>query len=127
MRSRSPSKRSYRPSSTSPTVVASSTAASDSPPVTGRSCVGILTVIDIAARILCTDADGCLLDVTLERRHRRLDLVRLEAAAHRVEGLQALAGDQHDHALVGLDVAALRELAQHRGRHAAGRLREDAG
>ena len=44
-----------------------------------------------------------------------------------VERLQALAGDVEDHALVGTDVAALGQLAQHRRGHAAGRLGEDSG
>src|SRR3954470_16740670 len=109
MRSRSPSKRSYRPSSTSPTVVASSTDASDSPPVTLRSCVGILTVTAIRARIL-SNRGGGLLDIPLEGRDVRLDLVRLEAAAHRVEGLQALARDENRDPLVGIDRAVVGQL-----------------
>src|SRR3954468_19529195 len=77
-------------------------------------------------RILCSSADGRLLDLRLERRDARVDLVRLEAAPHGVERLEALAGDQYDHALVRVDLTALGQLGEHRGGHAAGRLGEDA-
>ena len=58
---------------------------------------------------------------------RRLDLGDLERAAHGVDRLQAVAGDAEHDALVGVDVAALGELGQHRGGDAAGGLGEDAG
>ena len=63
----------------------------------------------------------------LERLDRRLDRRRLERAANRIERLEALAGDDEHDALVGVDLAALGELGEHRRRHAAGGLGEDAG
>src|SRR5918992_1318596 len=113
MRSRNPSKRSYRPSTT----------VSDSPPVTLRSWVGIFTLTDIGARNITSGDRG---QFSLERLHARLDLVGLEAAAHGVERLQPLAGDRQHHPLARADLAALGQLGQHRGGHAAGRLGEDA-
>ena len=50
----------------------------------------------------------------------------LERAAHGVKRLQAFAGDDEHDALVGADLAALRELRKARRRHAAGGLGEDA-
>src|SRR5215211_5132032 len=116
MRSRRPSKRSYRPSRTSPTVAAPSTVVSPSPPVTLRSCVGILTVTAMRAEILDGRAGG---KGRLERRDAGVDLVGLERAAHRVERLQALAGDHRHDALVRIDLAARRQLRERRGGHAA--------
>src|SRR5437867_666489 len=104
MRSRSPSKRSYRPSSTSPTVDASSTLASASPAVTLRSCVGIFTVTAIG-RGLCRGRKRSAVKRLGEVRGRGLDLRRFEGAAHRVEGLQALARDDQDHPLIRIDLA----------------------
>src|SRR4051812_18394417 len=108
MRSRRPSKRWYKPSSTSPTVPAPSTTVSPSPPVTVRSCDGIFTVTDIGPEIL----DGCgrlrpVADRALERVDGGVDLVRLEAAANGVEGFQPLPRDDEHHALVPADVPAL--------------------
>ena len=67
------------------------------------------------------------LDAGLERFERRLDLVHREALARRVQRLQALAGDVDDDALVGVDLARLGELREHRDRDAAGGLGEDPG
>src|ERR687896_2538967 len=109
MRSRSPSNRSYSPSSTSPTVVAPSTLVSPSPPVTLRSCVGILTVTAMRRDRLHS---GSAWNASLERLDLGLDLVHLEAATYSVERLQPLARDGEHDALVGTDVAALGELRE---------------
>src|SRR5215212_265717 len=110
------------PSSTSPTVVAPSTVVSASPLVTLRSCVGIFTVTDIGPGNIRTSDAGR--QPGLERLPGGIDLVGLEAAAHRVEGLQALARDQQDHALFGVNLAGLRQLAKRGGGHPAGCLGE---
>src|SRR5690242_6979090 len=47
--------------------------------------------------------DVVALEGLLEVLHPRVDLERLEAVADRVEGLQAVAGDHEDHALVLVD------------------------
>ena len=45
----------------------------------------------------------------------------------RLEGLEALTGDDCHDPLIAIDVATLRELTEDRDRDAAGRLGEDAG
>src|SRR6185312_7810343 len=75
--------------------------------------------------ILCKRTDALV--GRLEGLDAGIDLPRLERSADRVEGLEALAGDVGHHALLGVDVAALRQLGQHRGGHPAGGLGEDAG
>src|SRR4051794_5516955 len=124
IRSRSPSKRSYSPSSTSPTVDASSTLASASPAVTLRSCVGIFTVTAIG-RGLCRGRNRDGVEGLREVGRGGLDLRRLEGATHRVEGLQALAGDDQDHPLIPIDLPAAGELLEDRRGHAAGGLGEE--
>src|ERR687896_1840753 len=124
MRSRSPSNRSYSPSSTSPTVVAPSTLVSPSPPVTLRNCVGILTVTAMRTDRLHRRSDG---NLGLEGVQLRLDLVDVEAAPHGVQRLQPLTRDDEHNALARIDVAALRQLRERRRGDPAGGLREDAG
>src|ERR687896_2429069 len=123
MRSRSPSNRSYSPSSTSPTVVAPSTLVSPSPPVTLRNCVGILTVTAMRTDRLHRRSDG---NACLERLQPGLDIVHLEAAPHDVQRLEPVARDDEHHALAGIDVAALRQLRERGGREPAGGLPENA-
>ncbi len=52
--------------------------------------------------------------------------MRLERVADGVDRLEAVAGDDEDHALVRPDVAALGQLRERRGGHTTGRLGEDA-
>src|SRR5436190_5834759 len=119
MRSRRSENWSNRLSSTWPTV-APSASASASPPVTDRSWAGIFTVTDMSGRNRSVEGPG-------ERLQGGLHLEGLEAAPHRVEGLQPLAGDVQHHALGRIDVSPLGQLGQDGRGHAARGLGEDAG
>jgi len=63
----------------------------------------------------------------LERRQGRLDSPRLESAARAVERLQSLTRDVRHDPRIGLNLSSLRELGQHRNRHATRGFGEDPG
>ena len=120
MRSRSSPWRSNSASSTSPTVAPSTSTLA----VAAGGGAQLRRDLDLDRHQPRTPAPSTR---SIELVERRRDLVGLERAAHRVERLQALAGDDEHDALVRVDVAALGELGEHRGRRAAGGLGEDAG
>src|SRR4051794_5440649 len=62
-----------------------------------------------------------------DTRRGGLDVLDRDGAADGVERLETLARDDQDDSLVRPDVAALGELAKHRGGDATGGLGEDAG
>src|SRR5690349_2196683 len=119
MRPRSSSCSVKRPSSADRTV-SPSTVTSAAPPATSRSWVGSLI------RVMGLD-QGLFFDVGDEVLHGRIDLEGLERAADGIKGLEAVAGDDDDGALVVADGTLVGELLEDGRGDATSGLGEDAG